>query len=517
MTTDPITSKYIPDVPVAKISLHPDNPRHDVGDIDDLAKSIKDHGVLEPLVVVHADDVDDDTLDSGCVLIAGHRRLAAAELANVSTVPVIVRYDLATRDAQVAAMVIENQHRADLSPVEEGEAYQLLLDITPKSTQATVAAAVGMPKKRVSERVRLTKLGDNAKAAIHDGQITLTDALDLLAVEARHPDLAEKAALAAGTRDFKFELSRAKQDADTLDRYDQYRAKAEELDTVILGKAPGYQPGQPRRVDRATRGITVPDDLTATALIHAIGEAHASCPGAAVYIPKQASSVYELGWYCTAFEDHHTASPEERRAERAEQDAAWERQQAEREQARLDAMTDEERAAEERKAAEAQAARQAKQDRVDGLKAAQATRWAHFIDVITQGETALAKWAVIDSLGTGDDSVYIDAFSPMAKALLVSIPDEASDDDVLSALHKLTLEQIALLQWFLVNDYWDKELTAIDAVDGYYATQVARYIAALTDRFGYQWSTVEIEEFDIDEHGHVRTDDEDETDGGEAA
>lgn len=525
MTTDP-TKEFLPELSLAKIAQHPDNPRHDVGDVTDLAASIKDHGVLEPLVVVPLGSVSDDLKVSRAkaveyALIAGHRRLAAAKAAKVKTVPVVVRHDLATREEQVAAMVIENQHRADLSPVEEGEAYQLLLDITPKSTQATVAAAVGMPKKRVSERVRLTKLGDAAKAAIHDGQITLSDALEVLAIEKRHPDLAQKVTLAAGSPDFKYELTRAKQDADVLDRYDQCRAKAEELDTVILDKAPGYNGGQPRRVHHYTRGITVPDGLAEAAMTDAIGEAHAACPGAAVWIPKQASALYELGWYCTAFDDHHLPTDEEQRAARAEADAEWEREQAEREQARLDGMTGEERAEEERAAAERAAAEQAHAERKAALDAAQATRQRHFHDIINQGEPALAKLALLEICTTFpfEHGTYIntDLRRDVAVMDLLGLDPLDKPDVVTDQLRRLTADQLVLLLWFSATQGVDDSLTVQSWQRGEPLTPDPDYIRVLTDRYGYKWSTAEIEEFNLDEHGHVRTDDEGAAGAGDAA
>lgn len=216
MTTDQ-PKEFLPELQIGKIVPHPDNPRHDVGDVTDLAASVKDHGVLEPLVVVPLESIPDDVKigrrekATEYALIAGHRRLAAAKAAKVKTIPVIVRHDLATREEQVAAMVIENQHRADLSPVEEGEAYQLLLDITPKSTQATVAAAVGMPKQRVSERVRLTKLSQSAREKLHAGQAPLADAV-AMASFADDEKWTKDLEKALGTHNFAYTLQRAKDD-----------------------------------------------------------------------------------------------------------------------------------------------------------------------------------------------------------------------------------------------------------------------------------------------------------------
>lgn len=523
MSTDQPAKEFLPDLALGKITQHPDNPRHNVGDVTDLAVSIKDHGVLEPLVVVPATQVTTDlkaVRGKDYCLVAGHRRLTAAKEAKVKTVPVIVRHDLVTREEQVAAMVIENQHRADLSPVEEGEAYQLLLDITPKSTQAKVAAAVGMPKKRVSERLRLTKLNDTAKTAIHDGQLSLTDALELLTIETRHPDLAEKAALAAGTPEFKYEIARAKQDATVLDRYDRYRAKANELDTKILDKAPTYGPDQPRYVNKDTPNLDIPEGTDPAEVTMAVGAAHAGCPGAAVYIPKTTNASYQLDWYCTDFRAHHTPSREEQAAENAAGQEEREQARAAAEEARLSAMTDEERAAEAKAAEEEAAAEQAHAERAAALDAAQATRRAHFTDVINQGETALAKLALVEMCGQDPfaDGLYGEtnlAHSALARELL-GLARDAGPDTATDALRHLKVEQIALLLWFVNTEGLDDELTlapwqrgqALDNID-------PEYIRVLTDRYGYQWSSIERTEFNLDEHGHVQTDDD--VEGGEAA
>uniref|UniRef100_UPI00131A4F42 ParB/RepB/Spo0J family partition protein n=1 Tax=Janibacter massiliensis TaxID=2058291 RepID=UPI00131A4F42 len=167
---------------------HPDNPRRDVGDVTDLAASIREKGLLEPIVVAHpptdttTGDLDPDAL----VLLAGHRRTAAAREAGLTEVPAIVRADLTTRAQQVETMIVENQHRADLSPIEEAEAFQLLLDLG--ETQPTIAARTGLPRRRVRDRLKLHKLPDTARDLVHTGQATITDALAVLDVDAEHHD-----------------------------------------------------------------------------------------------------------------------------------------------------------------------------------------------------------------------------------------------------------------------------------------------------------------------------------------
>lgn len=116
-----------------EIKEHPDNPRQVVTADEELVDSVRAVGVLEPLVVAppHSGIPARSMHGATWVLIAGHRRLAAAKAAGLDTVPAIARTDLTSRAAQVEAMLVENLHRADLTPVEEGDAYQLLLDPAP--------------------------------------------------------------------------------------------------------------------------------------------------------------------------------------------------------------------------------------------------------------------------------------------------------------------------------------------------------------------------------------------------
>ena len=95
-----MTTTYLPDVPVETIRPHGATPRRAVGNVDDLAASIKAHGLLEPLVVAPING-------SEYRLIAGHRRLAAAKQAGIRAVPALLREDLDTPPAQLEAMLVD--------------------------------------------------------------------------------------------------------------------------------------------------------------------------------------------------------------------------------------------------------------------------------------------------------------------------------------------------------------------------------------------------------------------------
>lgn len=199
----PPPAVVLQEIPVGKLNPHPRNPRRSVGDVADLAASILEHGVLEPLIVAPA------TRGSSFVLIAGHRRAAAAKAAKLKMMPCLVRGDLATDRAQLEAMLVENLQRADLTPVEEAAAYeQLLLD--PDLTPAALAARVGQPVKRIRDRVKLGKLDDVLKDRLHAGQLTIEQGLALVEF-ADDPKLSKELAKAAGSPDWAYELSRARE------------------------------------------------------------------------------------------------------------------------------------------------------------------------------------------------------------------------------------------------------------------------------------------------------------------
>jgi ParB/RepB/Spo0J family partition protein len=184
------------------IHPHKANPRHDVGNVTELAASIKAQGVLEPLIVATGGD------DFGFTLIAGHRRLAAAQKANLKTVPCIVRDDLTTAELQLEAMLVENVQRTDLTAVEEAEAYQALLEF-PDYTIEKITKKIGRSVKTVKQRLSIAALPEAVKQKAHTGQVSLADAVKL-AEFADEPAVVEHLAKSLGTNNFGYYLNSAK-------------------------------------------------------------------------------------------------------------------------------------------------------------------------------------------------------------------------------------------------------------------------------------------------------------------
>ncbi|MEP9374562.1 ParB/RepB/Spo0J family partition protein [Mesorhizobium sp. KR1-2] len=153
-------------VPIEFVAPNPRNPRRHFGDAEltDLAQSIREHGVVQPVVVRPAPG------EAGRYeIIAGERRWRAAQRAGLAEIPVIVR-DVNDRTALELA-IIENVQRTDLNPVEEALGYQQLID-DHNYTQADLGQVIGKSRSHVANTLRLLKLPDVIRDMLVDGQLS---------------------------------------------------------------------------------------------------------------------------------------------------------------------------------------------------------------------------------------------------------------------------------------------------------------------------------------------------------
>ncbi len=159
---------------LASITSNPHQPRVQIRDQDlvELAASIEEHGIIQPLIVTRAVD--------GYQLIAGERRWRAARLAGLSTVPVVVK-DVAPSEMLELALV-ENIQRADLNALEEARAYRQLVEGFGL-TQGQVARRVGRSRVVVSNTLRLLKAARPVQEALLAGKISEGHARALLGLE----------------------------------------------------------------------------------------------------------------------------------------------------------------------------------------------------------------------------------------------------------------------------------------------------------------------------------------------
>ncbi|NLE83179.1 MAG: ParB/RepB/Spo0J family partition protein [Chloroflexi bacterium] len=160
-------------VPIDNISPNPHQPRKQFNSegLEDLASSIREHGIIQPLILISADKPNFYTL------IAGERRLRAAKIAGLREVPAIVRS--ATEQEQLEFAIIENVQREDLNPLERARAYQNLVDGF-SLTHEEIARRVGKSRVSVTNTLRLLNLPPLAQASVLNGEITEGHARALL-------------------------------------------------------------------------------------------------------------------------------------------------------------------------------------------------------------------------------------------------------------------------------------------------------------------------------------------------
>lgn len=154
----------ITQVPVESIQRNPRQPREnfDVNELENLAASIREHGVIQPLVVSPGKA-------GAYTLIAGERRLQAARKTGLKTVPVVIRH--ATDQQLLELALIENIQRADLNAIEEAEAYHHLAKEF-KLSHDTIATRVGKSRSAISNTMLLLDSPSAVKQALVDGRIT---------------------------------------------------------------------------------------------------------------------------------------------------------------------------------------------------------------------------------------------------------------------------------------------------------------------------------------------------------
>ena len=162
-------------IPVSSISPNTHQPRRNFSapELEDLASSIKEHGILQPLLVT-------ERADGGYELVAGERRWRAAQMASLATVPALIKKMADRQKLEVA--LIENIQRENLNPLEEAFAYQRLMEEFDL-TQQEVADKVGKSRPAIANTIRLLSLPEEVKTALVDKRINMGQARALLSLE----------------------------------------------------------------------------------------------------------------------------------------------------------------------------------------------------------------------------------------------------------------------------------------------------------------------------------------------
>jgi ParB family chromosome partitioning protein len=150
--------------PIEMIEPNPYQPRQtfEGEELEDLARSVKEQGILTPLLV--------SKTEKGYRLIAGERRWRAAQKAGLARVPVVIRETTPSQSLELA--LIENLHRKDLNPIEEAMAYSRLLEGTGV-TQESLAARLGKDRATIANTVRLLKLPSSIQKDLMEGRLSM--------------------------------------------------------------------------------------------------------------------------------------------------------------------------------------------------------------------------------------------------------------------------------------------------------------------------------------------------------
>nr|WP_290670598.1 ParB/RepB/Spo0J family partition protein [Ardenticatena sp.] len=175
----PASAAGVREVPINSILPNPYQPRShiDPDALEELAASIREHGLIQPLVVTQ---IEDGAIGERFQLIAGERRWRAAKAAGLETVPVVIKE--ASEQQMLEWALIENIQRADLNPIEEAMAYQQMAE-TFGLTHAEIATRVGKSRSAISNMLRLLKLPLPIQELVSQGTLSEGHARALLPLE----------------------------------------------------------------------------------------------------------------------------------------------------------------------------------------------------------------------------------------------------------------------------------------------------------------------------------------------
>ena len=247
----------IVNIAIDRLSPHPDNPRRWLGDLAELADSIKASGVLQNLTVVPVEPKNPDT---SYTIIIGHRRYAAAKIAGLTELPCVV-VEMTERE-QLQTMLVENMQRSDLTVYEQAQGFQMMLNLG--DSVAEIAEKSGFSQTTVRRRVKLLDLDQQKFQNAESRGATLNDYLELDKLDS--PEDKNKALDAIGTKNFSSVLNGLISEQEikkkfaewmkTAEKFAHQIEKAGEFDgkEVSMVYYAGYSRWDPRKE------MTIPED-----------------------------------------------------------------------------------------------------------------------------------------------------------------------------------------------------------------------------------------------------------------
>lgn len=291
-------------ISVDKLHPHENNPRKDIGDVSELAESIKAKGILQNLTVVPCTG----HYYGDYTVIIGHRRLAAAKEAGLTEIPCIIA-EMDEKE-QLATMLLENMQRSDLTTYEQAQGIQMMLDLG--ETVESVAEKTGFSASTIYRRTRLLKLDADIFKSTEGRQINITEYDKLFEIEddKRRNDVLKT----IGTNNFNNTLQRAvydeKAEKDRKEFLEFLQETAEEITNTVNKKYIGWADGVQR-----LNAIEVPE-------------------GAKLYYKKYSNTYYDI---YRDFTDEEIKQEKEKK--KADSEASAAQAKRERRTARLDDMS----------------------------------------------------------------------------------------------------------------------------------------------------------------------------------
>lgn len=245
-------NKRLEYIPVEKIHPHPDNPRKDLGDLSELAESIKANGVLQNLTVSPMIDLEDPDAFIGheqYTVVIGHRRLAAAKLAGLKEVPCIVAY--MDHNTELQTMLLENIQRADLTVYEQAQGFQMMMDLG--ETVDSISEKSGFSRTTIRRRLKMAELDKDLLQEVSSRPLQMQDFDELAKIDdikTRNKILKE-----IGTQNFKWSVEQAISKQEYIKKLPAVKAALQKTKLKALKEKETYG----GKYELAAKSIYVPD------------------------------------------------------------------------------------------------------------------------------------------------------------------------------------------------------------------------------------------------------------------
>lgn len=204
----------------SQLEPHPDNPRKDLGDLEELRESIREHGIMQNLTVIPTDDTHEHFR-----ILIGHRRFAASE-GILTQLPCVIVEGLSNRE-QVGIMLCENIQRSDLTYIEQARGFQMMLDLG--DTVETIADKTGFSEKTIKSRLEINKLDEETLGEASERfQLSIADFMKLSKVKdvEKRNEILETV---DSSKDLAYEVDEYLEELNLETNFNKYKAVLDEV------------------------------------------------------------------------------------------------------------------------------------------------------------------------------------------------------------------------------------------------------------------------------------------------